>query len=310
MHTLYARINTGLLVFIALTGIVLVTMLATRAYGGPLDPPGAPAPTMKTLQQVEPRTPIGQPASASDFPIQINAPGSYYFTGNITGVVARDGIVINADNVTLDLNGFTLLNGGLGFDGIVDGGLPDAWRNLTLRNGTISGWGYGVVSSAVSSTYEDLNISNNTHGLVIGSGSNVRRVVSWNNTGLGLQIFQGPNAWGSIVEDSNFSRNTVGIQVEANNVRLHGNIVHSNRQVGITVDVSRGFNEIIDNSIIGNDGYGVAMLADSFSNVVAGNTLGANTLGPLTDLGRRNHVGSFVVDVSLTGGNQYSNIVY
>ncbi len=309
MHTLYARFNTGLLVFIALTGIVLVTMLATRAYGGPLDPPGAPAPTMKTLQQVEPRTPISQPASAAGFPIQINAPGSYYFTGNITGVVARDGIVINADNVTLDLNGFTLLNGGLGYDGIVDDGQPVAWRNLTLRNGTISGWGYGVVSGAVSSTYEDLNVSNNTHGLVLGSSSNVRRVVGWNHTGTELAIVQAPNAWGSIVEDSNFSFNTLGIQVDANNVRLHGNIVHSNTQGGITVEASRGFNEIIDNSIIGN-GLGVYMATDSNSNVVAGNTLGANTTGPLTDDGRRNHVGSFVVDVSLTGGNQYSNIVY
>ena len=74
MHTLYTRINTGLLVFIALTGIVLVTMMATRAYGGPLDPPGAPASTMKTLQQVEPRTPIVQPGNVSEFPITISEP--------------------------------------------------------------------------------------------------------------------------------------------------------------------------------------------------------------------------------------------
>ena len=115
MHTLYARFNTGLLVFIALTGIVLVTMMATRAYGGPLDPPGAPGPTMKTLQQVEPRTPISQPAS---FPIQINASGSYYLTENITGVPGQMAS-INASNVTIDLNGFTLYGGG-GEYGIID----------------------------------------------------------------------------------------------------------------------------------------------------------------------------------------------
>ena len=42
MHTLNTRINTAILIVIALTGFAIVTMLATRAHGGPLDPPGAP----------------------------------------------------------------------------------------------------------------------------------------------------------------------------------------------------------------------------------------------------------------------------
>jgi hypothetical protein len=45
---------------------------------GSLTPPGAPAPTMKTLAQIEPRTPI---AAA---PFTISAPGSYYLTTNLT----------------------------------------------------------------------------------------------------------------------------------------------------------------------------------------------------------------------------------
>lgn len=54
MHTLQGRINTGLLVFIALTGMVLVAMMASRVYGGPLDPSGPPASTMKTLDDIPP----------------------------------------------------------------------------------------------------------------------------------------------------------------------------------------------------------------------------------------------------------------
>lgn len=42
-------------------------------------PPGAPAPTMKTLDQVEARTPIGP----STDPVTISVPGSYYFAGEI-----------------------------------------------------------------------------------------------------------------------------------------------------------------------------------------------------------------------------------
>jgi len=50
---------------------------------------------MKTLDQVEPRIP--GPASG-----EIDAPGSYYLTGN-----AADDIYLNASNVTLNLAGFS-----------------------------------------------------------------------------------------------------------------------------------------------------------------------------------------------------------
>ena len=69
---------------------------------GSLTPPGAPAPTMKTLQQVEPRTPI------SALPFTISNSGSYYLTANLTGAAGSDGITILASDVTLDLNGFTM----------------------------------------------------------------------------------------------------------------------------------------------------------------------------------------------------------
>jgi hypothetical protein len=69
---------------------------------GPLTPPGAPAPTMLTLSQVEPRTPITNTTT-----IIISASGSYYLTTNIS-VTSGVGISIIASQVTLDLNGFTI----------------------------------------------------------------------------------------------------------------------------------------------------------------------------------------------------------
>src|ERR1035437_7172710 len=69
---------------------------------GSLTPPGAPAPTMKSLDQIDPRTPI------SSAPFIINSPGSYYLTTNLTAAASGYGITISANNVTVDLNGFTL----------------------------------------------------------------------------------------------------------------------------------------------------------------------------------------------------------
>ena len=79
-------------------------LLPSALPQGSLTPPGAPAPTMKTLNQIEPRTPI------SSLPFTISSSGSYYVTGNL-GITGQNGITINQDNVTLDLGGFTLSRG-------------------------------------------------------------------------------------------------------------------------------------------------------------------------------------------------------
>jgi hypothetical protein len=102
---------------------------------------------------------IGTPITT--VPTTITEPGVYYFTGNLTTLPARlrgelppppggpgacppqgchgpppiepvDGIVVEADNVTIDLMGFTLTGSG-GEVGIS----IDARRNVTVRNGTI-----------------------------------------------------------------------------------------------------------------------------------------------------------------------------
>src|SRR5438093_13648705 len=72
---------------------------------GSLTPPGAPGPTMKSLDQLdaklEKRTPI------SSAPFNITNSGSYYLTTNLN-VAAGDAIAISVNGVTLDLNGFTI----------------------------------------------------------------------------------------------------------------------------------------------------------------------------------------------------------
>ena len=108
-----------------------VALISKSLAQGPLTPPGAPAPTMKSLDQIEARTPI------STAPITISAGGSYYLTQNLT-VAGGNAIVITASNVTLDLNGFTISSTADPALGTAISTLPSR-NGIVIRNGAIRG---------------------------------------------------------------------------------------------------------------------------------------------------------------------------
>lgn len=105
---------------------------------GPLSPPAGPiAPTYKTLSEVEPRIAVNDantPGSAF-CAYRISQPGSYYLTGNIAGIAGKDVIIISADHVTLDLNGFTVSGGNRGILVSTAGTL----HHIAVVNGHVKG---------------------------------------------------------------------------------------------------------------------------------------------------------------------------
>ncbi len=249
--------------------IALIGALAGVVRGGPLDPPGPPA---STLPLVEPRMPIRQPASAAGFPIVISMPGSYYLADNITGVAGKAGIWIQADAVTLDLNGFALTGVPGSGDGIV---APSVHRNLSVRNGTVCFWsGGGIYGDNVKdSTYEDLRLCNNTVGGIRTSGNSlISRVVATGNSAHGI-LMHNLAGEGGIIRDSTASDNVQdGIQVlgrtlVVNNTSLRnggsaihvigsGNRIDSNNveilaPAGLAINVVSAGNLIVRNSVHG-----------------------------------------------------------
>ena len=136
--------------------------------------------TMKSLDQIEPRIDVAKLSGDSSNLYIISKPGSYYLSGNITGVAGKHGISVQADNVTLDLHGFALIGpGSTNFVGIYAN-----QQNITVRNGTITGWAAGI--TATVALVEKLVLSSNSIvGITIGSGI-IKDCISSNNTGDGI----------------------------------------------------------------------------------------------------------------------------
>ncbi len=117
--------------------LLILTLLAVSSFAiaGDLNPPAAPGSTMKTLGEVEPRIPLGQ----ADFPVTINESGSYYLTENVTISTASNAFYIDADDVSIDLMGFTV-------KGVSSGNTSGVYindkNNTSISNGTFDGFGY------------------------------------------------------------------------------------------------------------------------------------------------------------------------
>jgi hypothetical protein len=139
--------------FIALAMLSTLLQPSTAFGQGSLTPPGAPAPTMMTLSQIEPRTPI------ASVPFTITASGSYYLTTNLYAATGT-GITISNNSVTVDLNGFALTGGASSAYGVY---VPASQTNVTVRNGSIIGWQEGVVvfqNNSRAIVFERLAVSN------------------------------------------------------------------------------------------------------------------------------------------------------
>lgn len=141
---------------------------------GSLTPPGAPAPSMKSMADLEPRIPIQSLTGDATSQYLITQPGNYYLTGNLVGVASKSVIAIDADGVTIDLGGHALIGLPTSFSGVE---LRNNHSQITVENGSIRGFtggagGVYVISNVSNSRFSRLNVTGCSSGLnLLGSGS-------------------------------------------------------------------------------------------------------------------------------------------
>jgi parallel beta-helix repeat protein len=139
---------------------------------------------MKTLDQVEPRTPI------SSVPYTISSPGSYYLAASLA-VTSGVAVTIGSDDVSLDLNGFRISNSGnAGGDYCVS--VPNAFR-VNVSNGILlGGRSSAYVNNSPQTILSGLLISGATSsGVFIDddcTNAVIRNCVITGTTGTGIYV--------------------------------------------------------------------------------------------------------------------------
>src|SRR5262249_35054746 len=122
-------------------------------------------------------------------PFTITNSGSYYLTGNLTGVAGTNGITINADNVTLDLEGFALkgATGWISLSGIL---VRSPHKNIHITHGAVSGWATNVDAGlADSGKCERIQASSSGYdGLIVGAAGVLNDCTANNTGGDGIRV--------------------------------------------------------------------------------------------------------------------------
>lgn len=214
------------------------------------------------------------PGDAPGYPITISRPGHYKLMGNLGVPDGSDGIVITANDVTLDLNGFTVAGPGSctrnGSTGVVSCSGGGQHRGVfvsgsggTVRNGTVRGFGWGVKGGAFGPSLVRMRATENSiSGFHVsdpnrfGTAASVIECVADTNGQLGAVL--GP----ALIQGSRFVANgDVGVLGDGRRTVLLDSYVARNRQLGIGNLAVRG-SLTTDN---GNDRSNVVSMGGNLS---------------------------------------------
>jgi parallel beta-helix repeat protein len=285
---------------------LLVT--GTALHAGPLTPPVGPvAPTAKPLAEVEPRIAINlanTPGDANSL-FRITQPGSYYLTGDITGVTGKSGIEIASSRVTIDLNGFSLVGVTGSLEGIVAVGTNRT--GLAIRNGVVSSWGSdGVLlnNNIFSSILiEDLRVIGNGRDGILAQNAVIRNCSVTSNAGDGVS--------GGVITGC-FARGNDGTGFQ---VGVGGTISDStaldNGSRGISVSAGGAVINCVarGNTSTGIIAFGNGLIKNSSSTDNAGGGINGQTGSTIIDCVASDNTGDgiFVFSNSHVRGNTASN---
>lgn len=182
------------------------------------------------------------PGDTPGYPVTITEPGSYRLTNNLVLTQSEQGIYIDADNVTFDLNGFSISGpvtctpGAPSCSGSLVNGAQgiraDSAKFLTVKNGTVTGTGAGGISCNPGSgcVVDNVMVSHTWgSGITIANSGRVSNCNVHSNWGSGVTV-----GTASIVNNNTIHKNGFrGLKISGDGVIVTANVFSKNSTTGI-----------------------------------------------------------------------------
>jgi hypothetical protein len=242
MHTFIHR--SGWLVA-GVLALFVVASMAGVVSGGPLDPTGAPAPTSGVLS---PGTPI------TSVPFTASSSGYYYLTGNLTTAGSGAiGIAIGANDVTIDMRGFTLTSPDLTGTGIF---ASTARTGISVEHGQFGGFAFAVDLEASAGFVTDVHVRNFSAtgvGIQIGPSSLIDGctviATAGHSAGTGILVSHASVVRNCVVSELNAD----GVDLQGDNTILESSQITGDARIANSYGVKiTGLNATVRNSTLEN----------------------------------------------------------
>jgi len=205
-------------------------------------------------------------------PYTISSPGTYYVMKDLKCPPGSHGITIRADNVTLDLMGFSLI--GPGGTGDYDGVHINNRKNVEIRNGTVRNFPKDGIwencgFTLVITNHRIINVrvqGNGNSGIYLyGSGNFVHQCTAVGNADSGITALDGSTVTGNTCSGNGWH----GIKTGAG-VTVTGNTCFDNTRDGILANAG---STISGNTCFQNKDIGIYV---GYGSTVTGNTCARN----------------------------------
>lgn len=228
------------------------------------------------------------PGDTPGYPATLSVEGSYVLTSNLfIPNHNTHGIVVSAEFVSIDLNGFSIIGTTTCSNVPVDAcaplgtgrGITSDFRGTSVSNGVVRGAGlFGVLLSSDGGTIESVRAQDNgSTGLAVSAlsedaGGAIRNSVSNRNGGDGVFVGNGGLAFGNVA----YGNAQYGLHALEGS-RVVGNTLRLNFSFGLLCSEGTGF---ADNVITGNAQGDANPQTNAFCIDMGGNVCGTDTSCP------------------------------
>jgi hypothetical protein len=199
--------------------------------------------------------------------LEAQSNSSFVLVNNIFSS-GQDCLVVNSSNITINLNGFSIVGSGSG-TGIV---ATSPVEGVTVRNGFVKGFALGISLGGPGNLVEEVHVDNNTDtGMFLGTNSLVYHVIAQGNFNNGIIVTTAGTIKDSVLRFNGDNPTSVGLSAGPGST-VTGNTISGSIGTGLFASLG---STVIGNSVSdSNPGVGMSILCPSN---VKNNTATANT---------------------------------